>query len=175
MPCGFPDIGKSGTAVVIFAVCDDQKGFLCVFCTFDLLQTHLDCVEQRRQSVRGSRKDALLQPREIRGEVFNERGPVGEFNEKVLVMRIARFQETRCGVACGRQLVRHAAGRVKDKADAQWKIFDIKVLDLLLDPVFRKPEVAAIQAGNKPAVHVGDGGIYQDKIDIDLERLFLGF
>ena len=72
VPCGFPDVGKGGTAVVIFAVCDNQKGSLCVSCAFDLIQTHLDRVEQRRQPVRGSRKDALLDSREIGGEDFDE-------------------------------------------------------------------------------------------------------
>ena len=175
MPCGLPDVGKGGTAVVIFAVCNNQKGSLRVFCAFDLVQTHLDRVEQRCQSVRGTRKDSLLESRQIGGEVFDELGPVGEFNEKVLVMRITCFQESLRGITRGRKLAGHAAGHVEDKADAQREIFDIKVFDLLHDPVFRQPEVAAVQTGNQPAVHVGNGGIHQDKIDIDFERLFLGF
>lgn len=175
MPCGLPDIGKAGAAVVIFAVCNHQKGSLNVCCALNLIQTHLDRVEQRRQSVRGSREDAFLESCEIGGEVFDERGPVGEFDEKVFIMRVACLEKSRCRVARGRELVRHASRRVEDKADAQREIFHIKIFDLLLDSVFGEPEVAAVQTGNKPAVLVGYGGIYQDKIDIDFERLFLGF
>src|SRR5262249_39613415 len=114
-------------------------------------------------------------PGKIGGEVFNKRGSVAEFNEKVLVMRIACLEKSRCGVARIRELVRHAAGRVEDQADAQREIFHINVFDLLIDSVFSEPKVAAVQTGDEPAVLVGYGSIHQDKIDIDFERLVLGF
>ena len=68
-----------------------------------------------------------------------------------------------------------AAGRVEDQADAQRQIFHIKVFDFLFDSVFRQPEVAAVETGDKAAIRIGYGRIHQDEIDIDFERLVLGF
>ena len=84
-------------------------------------------------------------------------------------MGIAGLHERDSGFVDARTLVAHAAAVVDDQAHADWQIFAAEDGQLLFDFVFEDAEIFRFQAIGEALAVIENGGVQDDKVDVDLD------